>query len=171
MSVLGSLRSVLDIPDDRDSPVRLLHPSFRDFLLDGRRCLNDQFRVDEKEAQSALAESCLEFMSRTLKRDVCGLGMPGALTSELKTEIIAKRISAHVQYACCHWVNHLQRGEAALCNDNGKVHEFLQTHFLHWLEALSFIGKMSEGILMITALQSTLTVSDLNPPSPISYQY
>jgi hypothetical protein len=40
---------------------------------------------------------------------------------------------------------------------------FLQQHFLHWLEALSLMGKMSEGVLMITALQSVLTVSDFVP--------
>ncbi|KAH0556065.1 hypothetical protein GP486_005997 [Trichoglossum hirsutum] len=32
-ATLDSLHSVLDIPGDRDSPIRLLHPSFQDFIL------------------------------------------------------------------------------------------------------------------------------------------
>jgi hypothetical protein len=90
MSILGCLCSVLDLPRDQNSPLRLLHPSFREYLLDEKRCLNGLFKVNESEAQSALAESCLKFMSKTLRRDICGLKMPGALTSELQNEIIAK---------------------------------------------------------------------------------
>ena len=36
--------------------------------------------------------------------------------------------------------------------NNSNVHEFLQSHFLHWLEALSLMGKMSEAVLMIKVL-------------------
>ena len=35
---LGSLHSVLNVPDDIESPTRLLHPSFHDFLLNETRC-------------------------------------------------------------------------------------------------------------------------------------
>jgi hypothetical protein len=51
------------------------------------------------------------------------------------------------------------RDNIELC-DNGQIHKFIQKHFLHWLEALSLMRKMSEGVLMITALQSKLVVSD-----------
>jgi hypothetical protein len=45
---LRHLRSVLNVPNDEHSPIRLLHPSFRDFLLDKERCSNPLFWVDEK---------------------------------------------------------------------------------------------------------------------------
>jgi hypothetical protein len=44
-------------------------------------------------------------------------------------------------------------------HDGGEVHQFLQTHFLHWLEALSWMWKISEGILAITSLESIALVS------------
>ncbi|OQN95054.1 hypothetical protein B0A48_18850 [Cryoendolithus antarcticus] len=40
-----------------------------------------------------------------------------------------------------------------LCDD-GQVHRFLLNHFLHWLEALSWIGKLSNAIAYISSLQS-----------------
>jgi hypothetical protein len=162
--ILNSLHSVLDVPECQDSPIRLFHPSFRDFLLDEQRCLDDQFIVNEKRAHSALVESCLKVMSNALKRDICGLQMPGALTTEVESNIVSRYLPVHVQYACRYWIDHLQRGEIGLCDDNGQIHKFLQQHFLHWLEALSLMGKMSEGVLMITVLQSMLTVSDFVLP-------
>ena len=159
--VLHSLHSVLDVPKNQDFPIRLLHPSFREFLIDEQRCLDLRFKIDEKNTHRDLVESCLKVMSSALKRDICGLQMPGALASEVESNTLSRCLPIHVKYACRYWVDHLQRGEIGLCDDNGQVHKFLQQHFLHWLEALSLMGRMSEGVLMITTLHSILTVSDL----------
>jgi hypothetical protein len=40
---LRYLRSVLDVSENQGSLIRLLHPSFRDFLLDKRRCCDQHF--------------------------------------------------------------------------------------------------------------------------------
>jgi hypothetical protein len=45
--ILKQLQAILDVPDALDLPVRLLHPSFRDFLLDKGRCNDLQFWIDE----------------------------------------------------------------------------------------------------------------------------
>jgi hypothetical protein len=160
-STLDRLRSVVDVPEDPDFPIRLLHPSFREFLIDEQRCLDRRFKIDEKKIHTDLVESCLKVMSYALKRDICGLQMPGALSSEVESNTLSRCLPKHVQYACRYWVDHLQRGEIGLCYDNGQVHKFLQQHFLHWIEALSLMGKISEGVLLITTLHSMLTVSDL----------
>jgi hypothetical protein len=156
---LRSLYSVLEVPKDRDHSIRLFHLSFRDFLLDKKRC-PDQFWIDEKTTHTDLLVRCLKLMSEypNLRKDMCNLRFPGILNSEAK-KMVEKCLPVDVQYACRYWVDHLQRGSMDLC-DNGQVHIFLQKHFLHWLEALSLIGEMSKGVLMITALQSMLTVSD-----------
>jgi hypothetical protein len=44
----GDFYAILDIPEDPTYPLRLHHPSFRDFLLSKDRC--GEFWVDEKEA-------------------------------------------------------------------------------------------------------------------------
>jgi NACHT domain len=153
---LRHLHSVLNIPKNQDQPIRLLHPSFRDFLLDKQRCSDQYFWVDEREAHGALAKSCLRLMSGSLKRDICGLRVPGA---KVDNSCVEQCLPADLQYACRYWVQHLQQSEAHLY-DNDHVHKFLQKHFLHWLEALSLIGKMPDSVRMVTALQS-MVVSDL----------
>jgi hypothetical protein len=155
---LRSLYSVLDVSQDETSPIRLLHLSFCDFLLDKERCSDTQFWVYEKKAQSSLVESCLQVMSSALRRDICNLQEPGCLASEIERDSVDKCLPVHIQYACRYWVDHFMRSDIEFC-DNGQVHKFIQKHFLHWLEALSLMGKISEGILMITALQSKPAVS------------
>jgi len=154
---LRCLHSVLDVPESDESPVRLLHPSFRDFLLDQKRCLDPQFWIDQSQAHGDLLVSCLMLMSKHLKRDMCDLRLPGALTNEVVAGAVEKCVSLDVQYACRYWVNHLRRSNLKPCN-NDKVHTFLRTHFLHWLEALSLMGKMPDGVLMVKSLEVILTV-------------
>jgi hypothetical protein len=45
--------------------------------------------------------------------------------------------------------------------DNHWIHRFLRRHILHWLEALSWIGKLSDGIHALTALESGISVGSL----------
>jgi hypothetical protein len=157
---LEALSAVLEIPESPDSPIRLFHPSFRDFLLDQRRCSDAQFWIDERRTHHDLFMRCLKVMSEHLRRDMCNLQMPGVLISELKNSKVEYYPPSDVQYACRYWVDHLRQGNIDPC-DYGQIHIFLREHFLHWLEALSLMGKMSEAIFMMTTLQSMLTVSGL----------
>ena len=77
---LNDLHSVLDAPKDQSQPLRLHHPSFRDYLLSKNRCKDPDFWVDEKQAQQMLADSCIRLMSISLKQDICGLDAPGMLS-------------------------------------------------------------------------------------------
>jgi hypothetical protein len=164
-AVLRYLHSVLDAPEKEDSPIRLLHPSFRDFLLDKRRCNDARFWVDQKKAHENLYTGCMQLMSASLKRDICGLKWPGEMASNVGGSILTQCIPRHVRYACQYWVNHLRclsdpLREGTDQREYSKVLKFLQEDFLHWLEALSLMGKLSEGVLMVTDLQSMFTVSD-----------
>ena len=162
--ILHYLRSVLDVPEKEDSPIKLLHPSFRDFLLDKQRCQDERFSIAKHEAHSDLYNKCLQLMSNTLNRDICGLNKPGVLAKDVEISILARYLPSHVQYACRYWVKHLQglehdqREKVGLC---GKVQVFLEKHVLHWLEALSLMGKMSEGVLAIISLESLIPVSHI----------
>jgi hypothetical protein len=147
---LRSLHSVLDIPKSQESPIRLLHPSFRDFLLEQRRCSDPRFWINKTKAHDHLFESCLKLMSKQLKMDMGNLQLPGSLKH---------KVEGVIQYACRHWVYHLRQSTIQLY-DNCHVHIFLQEHFLHWIEALCLIGEPSEGILALETLESILTVSE-----------
>jgi hypothetical protein len=155
---LEDLHAILDIPKNKARPLRLHHPSFRDFLLDKGRCGGSNFWVNEKRAHQTLAESCIRLMSTFLKQDICEQDVPSALVADVESSRVEQCVPPEVQYACLYWVEHLQKSGAQLC-DNDRVHQFLQTHFLHWLEALSWMRKMSEGILAISSLESIALVS------------
>ncbi|KAI9785399.1 MAG: hypothetical protein M1816_000414, partial [Peltula sp. TS41687] len=152
-ATLQDLHAVLDIREERGFPVRLHHPSFRDFLLSRTRCNDLRFLVDEQKAHEILASSCIDLMSAELKRDICHLQELGARAKDVSDQQVESSLPTELQYACSYWVQHLQRSGIQL-KDNDKVHDFLQKHLLHWLEALSLIGKTSESILAITSLDS-----------------
>jgi hypothetical protein len=154
---LGKLQAILDVPKDVAGFLRLHHPSFRDFLLNKDRCRDSNFWVDYKQAHQILASGCLLLMSETLKKDICEMHTPGSLTTQVKSNCVKECFPSEVQYACLYWVQHLQRSGARL-HDNGEIHRFLQDHLLHWLEALSWIGKSSEGILAILSLETLIPV-------------
>ena len=89
VETLNDLRSVLEVPESQECTIRLLHPSFRDFLLDRKRCRNQQFWVDERKVHETLAQSCLRLMFSGLKRDICGLRAPGTLASAVESRAIS----------------------------------------------------------------------------------
>jgi hypothetical protein len=158
---LGELHSILDIPDDDPTrPLRLHHPSLRDFLLNKNRCTDLNFWVDEKEAHGKLAQTCIQLMSISLRKDVCGIDSPGKLVRNVESSQVEQHLPSEVQYACLYWVQHLQKSSTQLY-DNDQFHEFLQIHFLHWLEALSWMRKMSEAIHEINSLESIALVGSL----------
>jgi hypothetical protein len=157
---LNSLHSVLSIPANQHSPVRLLHLSFREFLLDAEKRGNNAFWVDESDTHKMVAFRCLGLMSECLRENICGLETPGHLRSEIDTRTIDNFLPADVRYACRYWVHHLEQSKSCVYNED-KVLVFLQKHLLHWLEALSIVGIISESIAFITTLQSLVKVSQL----------
>lgn len=63
-----------------------------------------------------------------------------------------------VAYACSYWAQHIvESGE--LLHDDGRIHRFLKFHFLHWIEALSWLGKASEVVPILDTLQAVADVS------------
>jgi hypothetical protein len=155
---LEDLHSVLDVPKDQNHPLRLHHPSFRDFLLNNDRCKNPNFWVDKMQAHQTLADSCIQLMSTSLKQGICGLNTPGMLVGDVESSEVKRFLPPEVQYACLHWIQHICKSGAQL-RDDDQVHQFLKQHLLHWLECLGWIRKTSEGILAILSLEAQIQVS------------
>jgi hypothetical protein len=99
---LEDLHAILDIPEDPAQPVRLHHPSFRDFLLDRKRCGDDRFYVDEKSSHEKLARCCLKLITAPhgLRQDMCDLSDPGILRGEINEETVDRNLPPKLQYAC-----------------------------------------------------------------------
>ena len=157
--ILRHLQPVLNIPADPTKPIRLLHLSFRDFLVDAHGRGLNRFCVDEKWTHSRLAEQCLQLLNQSsvLKQDLLNLGKPGERRSHVSTEKVSESIPDEIAYACCYWAWHLtESGERIV--DGGLVHRFLKQHFLHWLEALSWLGRLSRTIAYVNNLQAVVQV-------------
>jgi NACHT domain len=150
---LKSLHSVLSIPKTRSSPVRILHLSFRDFLLAEETRNKTPFWVDEMKTHSMLADRCLELLSmrNCLRTNVCNLAYPGVRRSDIDRQILTDHIPECVRYACRFWVRHLEQSGRRI-SDQDDVHSFLQNHLLHWIEVLSLLGSISESIGLIDTL-------------------
>ena len=100
-------------------------------------------------------------MSQTLKTDVCELHAPDYQANQVESSRIQKCLPPYVQYACLYWIQHLQRSGSP-AYDGGEAHRFLQAHLLHWLKALGWMGKISEGIQAILSLDAHVLVSYLS---------
>jgi hypothetical protein len=159
-SILDYLSSVVDVSHESSSTIRLLHPSFRDFLLDEKRCTDHRFWIDERKMHYELVLTCLDLMKKSLKRDICDLRVPGASINDCAR--VENYLPLEVQYACRYWIHHLELSAATTLYD--EVYAFLNDFFLYWLEALSLMGQISEGVLLLKALESHLTVNLLLHP-------
>ena len=157
-NTLRPLYAVLDVPKDTTCPVQPLHLSFRDFLLDPDRCLDAQFQVDERQTHQELAWACIRLMASSLQRNTCQLPLSTIFVSDVAQTDIDHALPAAVQYACQYWVSHVHRGRIEL-QDDKMVYGFLQTHFLHWVEVMSLVGKISEAIVAVQTLGTLVHVS------------
>jgi hypothetical protein len=155
---LVDLHAILEVAKEQSRPLRLHHPSFRDFLLDKTRCTNADFWVDEQQAHRKLAGSCIQLLSTSLKENICGVDIPGTNIADVERSRVEQCIRPEVQYTCLYWVQHVRKSDAQL-RDGDDVDQFLRSHFLHWLEALSWMQKISEGIVEIISLEFIATVS------------
>ncbi|KAM6508444.1 hypothetical protein FALCPG4_018299 [Fusarium falciforme] len=157
---LDMLHSVLSVPSSVEPPVRLLHLSFRDFLLDSEKEGKNLFWVDEKQAHDRMATNCIRVMNSFLGTDVCSIAKPGTNRFFINPDVINSRLPAEVQYACLYWGYYIEQAKM-VSDGNGddddenddKVYGFFCHHFLHWVEALSLSGSVSESLSIMKALQ------------------
>ncbi|EMD36770.1 hypothetical protein CERSUDRAFT_137033, partial [Gelatoporia subvermispora B] len=137
--VVASLASILN-SDGRGTPVRIVHASVFDFLVNSAR--SEEFHIDIESAQRIVLERCLARMTSLLRFDICGLRNPSKLNLEfpdLEDRILAC-IPGDLKYACDFWVSHLLHirypTEALVSNVTGCLSRYL----LHWFEVISLLG-------------------------------
>ncbi|KAG5299661.1 hypothetical protein I7I50_06874 [Histoplasma capsulatum G186AR] len=153
---LDLFQSVLRVPSNRDQPVRILHLSFRDFLVQSRT----EFFIDELKKHKDIAKSCLKIMQSYLQKDICNLASPGTIRADISPQDIHQYLPPGLQYSCRYWVHHLKSGQA-LFSEIENVRLFLQKHFLHWVEAMSLLSLISEVVGMLDLLYTEVPVSNM----------
>ncbi|KAE8132448.1 hypothetical protein BDV38DRAFT_275127 [Aspergillus pseudotamarii] len=151
--LLDHLHSVLNIPHDREAPVRILHLSFRDYLL----VTESLFHIHEQKTHGKIASHCLRAMDTRLKHNICDLASYGTQREDIDPRVISQYLTPDLQYSCRYWVYHLKESTGRI--SQSEILTFLKKQFLHWLEALALIGSISDAVRIIDTLKSSTWTS------------
>lgn len=104
----------------------------------------------------AIFSRSLAALSQTLQRDVYKLNAPGFPIDKVLPPDL--KLLSPIRYSCVYWVNHLHDSDSTQVNnilqDNGNVHGFIREKYLHWLECLSLLRSMSEGVNAVQKLEA-----------------
>jgi hypothetical protein len=150
---LRGLHPLVQTPLERQEPVHLVHLSFRDYIT----TQESEFRIDENRTHHTLAKHCLRVMRGGLRQYICGLSRADIRLSAIDKVELEQHIPPELQYACMYWVQHHMKTEFDM-NDSYEIHDFLVTHFFHWVEALSLLGRASDCLGSIDSLMGWLKV-------------
>ncbi|KAG5766081.1 hypothetical protein H9Q72_005831 [Fusarium xylarioides] len=167
---LGQLHSIIDVPEDPEKPLSLVHLSFRDFILDPKRSKRLPFSIDEFAMHREVLYRCFELMNSEFREDICCLSLPGTLISHVDASQISSHIPQYLRYACRYWVDHLIQTHREVLNntesENAKyqvsvdlVYSFLKENLLFWLEVMAFIGEASSIIPVFSQLETFIEPS------------
>jgi hypothetical protein len=110
-SRLDGFYSVFNVSEDNDLPVRILHLSFRDYLL---KMEERSFRVNQAKTHKKIASHCLRIMNDHLKRNICDLPSYGSQRDDLDSHIAHKRLTPDLVYSCQYWVHHLEQSRCPI---------------------------------------------------------
>jgi hypothetical protein len=135
-----------------------IHQSAKDFLLE--RAFDRVFPFGKADIIYTIFSRSLEIMSKTLRRDIYGLHAPGLLIKMV--EPLVPDPLAAAQYSCLYWVDHLlgyNRAHTIIdLIDSGSIYQFFRTSYIFWLEALSLIKSLPDGIVMMIKLENWIKV-------------
>ena len=156
--VLNFMAPLLAGVTNETSPVRPLHASFYDFLLDKRR--SREFFIERHDVHRNLAVASLSVMRAGLRFNICGLETSYLCNSEVVglEKKVEENIPPHLLYSCRFWATHLE--EAEFDSDLLKMVRKLITgvQILFWLEALGVARFIQEAYWALTSTERWLQV-------------
>ncbi|KAE9402782.1 WD40 repeat-like protein [Gymnopus androsaceus JB14] len=143
-AVIQFLGSLLTGVAEKDTPIRPVHTSVRDFLVDEMR--SGEYAVKLEEGHYILAVGTLQLMITDLHFNMCDLESSYLLNSQVEnlSERIIQNISLDLSYACQFWGSHIiyiqnKRSYTILAP---LLWKFLTEVLLFWMEVLSILGKV-----------------------------
>ena len=156
--VLDFMASLLAGITNESTPIRPLHASFYDFLLDRRR--SREFFVEQHDVHHDLAVASLSVMQAGLQFNICGLETSYLFNSEVVglEKRVEENIPAHLLYSCRFWATHLEdaRFDADLLQQVRSLITGVQ--ILFWLEALGVSKYIGEAYWALISAEKWLQV-------------
>ena len=153
LAIIKPMGSLLDGVLDEEKPIRPLHTSFRDFLLDETR--SSIFHVHILPQHSLhLGQALLRCMQKMLRFNICDIKdsrVRNPAIPDLPSRV-TKAIPPHLAYSCQYWMHHLQDTYTPdLLNE---VTLFFKAFLPFWLEAISLLSLSSPLSPILSALET-----------------
>src|SRR5271155_5503029 len=143
----------------KEKTVYLIHQSAKDYLDANHKSKLQQGGAVQGHAD--ISRRSIDAMS-TLKRNIYALPHSGFKLEDIRPP--DPDPLAPIRYSCVFWLDHLCDANSQISeyrselSDDGAVFLFFKAHFLHWLESLSLLNKLSDGILLIRRLLHVVQV-------------
>ena len=169
--VIGLCSSFLVL---QERTIYFVHQSAKEFLL--KNVSNELFPSGTAKLHYTIFSKALEVMFRILHRDMYSLCSPGFPIDQVQRP--DPDPLAAVRYSCVYWMEHLRQWDYnnPLTNRNDleetsdAINKFLRQHYLHWLEALSLVGSISEGVHAVVQLEGILEVRSQSAMFPFLWK-
>jgi hypothetical protein len=154
---LADLQRIIDMCSSfltiRDDYVYFIHQSAKEYLT-----INAHAKIFPTGSRPIHYKICLQplhALFTTLLKDIYDLKYPGPWT---RKAIPNPDPLMSIRYSCVFWIYHLCNVDGRSTDirtelsDTGAIFVFLKKHSLHWLESLSLMHKLSDGVLSIRKL-------------------
>ena len=156
--VLNSMASLLAGATNESTPVRPLHASFYDFLLDRTR--SREFFIEQGDIHHDMTVASFSIMQAGLRFNICGLETSYLCNAEVigLEKKVKENIPPHLLYSCRFWATHLQ--DVELDSELLQLVKRLVTRveMLFWLEALGVSKFIREAYWALTSTKRWLKV-------------
>jgi hypothetical protein len=168
MAIINGLRSVLECGGE-GALVRLLHPTFRQFLLnpnDGGR-----YFVDMNMAHKVIVGGCLSTMNKELEYNICKLhyDMQEYYKREFRfkpqelSELCLQHTSSALRYSCSFWANHIILHTDPIPSSLiFSIECFFKAKLLDWIYMVAVQGSIDSAVKALRKLASLKLVSNSN---------
>lgn len=154
---------------DADAPIRLLHTSFVDFIMDPARCSDPRFLVSSGIVHQELATRSLAMLNQYYSEnaELFSLNDSSCQLENLENQF-EKSLPSHVRYACLFWHAHLCLSGAITTEQWILIQTFTTSHGADWLKTiymLKGLGKLYHKLpILVTLLRNySRTSTDANP--------
>ncbi|KAI5460978.1 WD40-repeat-containing domain protein [Mariannaea sp. PMI_226] len=151
ISMCGSFLTI------KDKVVYIIHQTARDFLFLSPFIFSSDVASGIANQHNALISRSLGAMSEILRCDIYRINAPGCSIEQVLPP--DPDPLAPIRYSCVHWVDHLDNlnntqniTDKKDLQDGGIVHEFIRNKYLYWLESLSLLRSMSDGVMAVQKL-------------------
>ncbi|KIO24817.1 hypothetical protein M407DRAFT_25779, partial [Tulasnella calospora MUT 4182] len=168
--ILADLNSLLRIPPSSAEPMRLMHTSIHDLLVNQQRCEQRGYFINRTLNHRRLATVCLDLMQRDLRQNICNISDLSTPNSDIQ-DVVEQNVTKAIQYCCRSWSIHLTDG-VLWSESNAEtssiqlaaLNSFSKEKLMFWIEVMSLVGATAEAILMSRNVHQWL----LQCPSEIS---